>query len=541
MPINRRTLEEITAAAELAAAKDPRNVAAIIFAADRLYREGEIDRAAALAQRAAEIAPDDFQAVRFLSSMLAAAGKSEAALAAAEKAVRLNPTDATARLHLAGLLVGAERWREAARHLLHHVNLEHASAHGWRLLSVVLTKMGRVERAIDAIGRALAMEPECVDYHMQLASLFASVGRHADSLEELARVRERDPSNAVAARMASGLYHVIGDAKAALEEARRACRLAPGDAEYRQNLAHMEDAAAFGTTADGLNEIWIENEFSRWTDVDRSARQRVRPPREDGFLAALRTKMRVIFAVMLRETRAQHGRSRLGYAWAVIEPIAHVLTLGSVFNLFNHGAPPIGNNYFLYYLTGLLPFLMFNHTAEMMMSSITAGTPVLQLPKVTRVDVELAQALLCLATEIVVGLIVFSGAALLGQRGMPYNMLVVMQGIAALWFAGLGIGAINAVVSQFWPAYTTFYNSITRLLYFASGIYYSPMVTPDWVRNILVWNPVLQGVEWFRSGFFEGYAPHWLDRAYLIEWGVCAVILGFSLERAARRRIILPA
>ena len=38
---------------------------------------------------------------------------------------------------------------------------------------------------------------------------------------------------------------------------------------------------------------------------------------------------------------------------------------------------------------------------------------------------------------------------------------------------------------------------------------------PDWMRDILAWNPLLHAVDWFRAGFFRHYQPHWLDRSYV--------------------------
>ena len=78
-----------------------------------------------------------------------------------------------------------------------------------------------------------------------------------------------------------------------------------------------------------------------------------------------------------------------------------------------------------------------------------------------------------------------------------------------------------------------------RLLYVASGIYYSPIAMPDWVREALAWNPILQGIEFFRSGFFPQYEPHWLNPSYLVTWAVAAIGLGFGLERALRVRMVV--
>jgi capsular polysaccharide transport system permease protein len=63
---------------------------------------------------------------------------------------------------------------------------------------------------------------------------------------------------------------------------------------------------------------------------------------------------------------------------------------------------------------------------------------------------------------------------------------------------------------------------------------------PDWVRRILVWNPVLQAIDWFRSACFASYQPHWLDRTYLTGTAIASLLAGFALERAMRRWVGEP-
>ena len=34
-----------------------------------------------------------------------------------------------------------------------------------------------------------------------------------------------------------------------------------------------------------------------------------------------------------------------------------------------------------------------------------------------------------------------------------------------------------------------------------------PGMMPEWIRDILAWNPVLHAVDWFRASFFQEYEP----------------------------------
>jgi capsular polysaccharide transport system permease protein len=60
---------------------------------------------------------------------------------------------------------------------------------------------------------------------------------------------------------------------------------------------------------------------------------------------------------------------------------------------------------------------------------------------------------------------------------------------------------------------------------------------PDWVRDILVWNPLLHAIDWFRAGFFGVYQPHWLDRSYVAIVAIVALLAGLVLHRLLRRKL----
>jgi len=51
------------------------------------------------------------------------------------------------------------------------------------------------------------------------------------------------------------------------------------------------------------------------------------------------------------------------------------------------------------------------------------------------------------------------------------------------------------------------------------------------VRDYLAWNPILQCVEFFRTGFYYKYDPHWLNISYLLIWVLASLCIGFALGR----------
>ena len=92
---------------------------------------------------------------------------------------------------------------------------------------------------------------------------------------------------------------------------------------------------------------------------ERASRPSREPRPAPSFFETLRTQGRVIHALIIRETRTRFGDSKLGYGWALLEPIAHILMLSLVFAVMMRGRPPIGDEFFIFYYTGIIPYHMF--------------------------------------------------------------------------------------------------------------------------------------------------------------------------------------
>jgi ABC-type polysaccharide/polyol phosphate export permease/Flp pilus assembly protein TadD len=532
--------EAIARQAVAAAERQPGDVAALMHAAMMLLHAGDTPRSLSFARDAAAVDPANFAALRTLSGILDAAGERTEAIAVGDKAIASAPANAEIRLHVGAMLAAERRWREAAEHLAIHVVSSSATAMGWRLLSSVLHQAGHTARAAEAARQAVAGDPANLEYRLNLASLLSARALYDQALYELYTALAQAPGNAVVWRVLSGVHAALGQLTEALQAAERAVELAPDDPECQAHLRYVSGLCAVPVRMEPIEEGAIQSAATAaWSVARRESRRPLTPRRPASLSTDIGIRWRVIYAIMLRDIRTRFGHTKLGYFWAIMEPITHLMTLGTIFYAVNHAPPPVGDNLFLFYITGLVPFLMFSHVSHDVMSAAEANNAMLQLPIVKRTDIMAAHALRQFATELCVGIIIFSIAGLLGQRGMPNDPLTAMAAITLLWLLAVGIGAFNLVILEAFPSYETLYASLIRMLYVASGIYFSPISMPDWVREILTWNPILQGIEFFRSGFFPQYDPHWLDVNYLMIWVVASIGIGFALERAMRSRMVV--
>lgn len=263
-------------------------------------------------------------------------------------------------------------------------------------------------------------------------------------------------------------------------------------------------------------------------------------PRQS-WLEPLRVQVRVLGALVRRETRAHFGESRLGYLWAIIEPGLHLLAYSLLFSYVLRRHPLVGGSLILFVLTGLIPFFLFSKLAVYLMTAIPSNRALLNLPLVKPFDVFLSRFILEGSTYLLVGFLLLIGLFLTGEpQAIPCDPLNLIGAIAALLCFGFGTGLINAVIVSFLPNWSTIFSIMMTPCYLLSGIWFLIDEIPSPFRDYLLYNPLLHLVGWFRSGFYPHYSTAYIDRAYALKWAITAVVLGLGLLRVARRKLLEP-
>jgi capsular polysaccharide transport system permease protein len=110
--------------------------------------------------------------------------------------------------------------------------------------------------------------------------------------------------------------------------------------------------------------------------------------------------------------------------------------------------------------------------------------------------------------------------------------------LLSMMLLGLSFGIINGIIAGMFPMWITGYALLSILLWLSSGVLFVPDALPEIVRTPLSYIPSLQGVEWVRSAYYEGYGTDILDKTYVLEFAVITLFLGLALERLLRGRLL---
>lgn len=476
--------------------------------------------------------PRDALIYRQMSAAYQALGQMLTAAKLARWAHKLDSSNVEYVANVAALLTQLDEM-DAAINFLSENEFTRQDARLSVMLSAILAKRGDLDAALEVVTNAVVVDPNSREARMHRGGILCQLGQFDVAAEEFALIvrQHGDDIEATRARFAAlteaGLYSEATPLGGRLVGAN------PNDAEIGRTLQHI-------LTRRFVQGVLSPEESGVTLHALKSGAAAIRNRVEKTFSSAVATQVRIIAALVLRETKTRFGRERLGYAWALLEPIAHIALLSLVIGSMAHGMPPIGQSFVVFYFSGIIPYHLVTHTGSQLSSAVAANRSLLQLSLVTPNDVLIGRALLEITTELVVAIILLGMFLAVGLNAQPDNYLKVAGAFGIMGVLGWGLGTINCVIECFIPSWEKLWGNIIRIMYFSSGIFYIPSSMPSVIRDILVWNPVLQGIEFYRSGWFSGYSPPWIDLSYLMIVTGFIFVVGQIMERALRRQMMEP-
>lgn len=241
---------------------------------------------------------------------------------------------------------------------------------------------------------------------------------------------------------------------------------------------------------------------------------------------------RVIGALLIREILTRYGRNNIGFLWLFVEPILFTLMLTAFWTATKtiHGSDiPI----VAFALTGYLSLLLWRNMPNRCINALQANMSLLYHRQVTITDIYYARIILeamAATTSLTVLTIVFT---VMDWMKLPEDIFQVLGGWLLLaWFgAGLAltIGGLSEkidVVAKLWPPFSF-------VLFPMSGVAFLADALPPKIRDVVLWLPMLNALEFLREGWFGSQIHAHYSIPYVILFNFILTFVGFSLARQA--------
>jgi len=223
-----------------------------------------------------------------------------------------------------------------------------------------------------------------------------------------------------------------------------------------------------------------------------------------------------------------HGRSPGGYLWAILEPVAAIALLSFAFSLAFR-APSLGASFALFYATGYLVYMLFHDIANKVATAIRYSKSLLTFSAVSWLDALIARFLLNLLTHFMVISVVLGTMLLFIETRAAPDLVLIANALAMAAALGLGVGMINCYLIMAFPVWERIWMVITRPLFIVSGVFFLFEDLPNWVQDILWFNPIFHATGEIRKGMYPTYSPDYVNVGFVYGTAVVLVLIGLML------------
>lgn len=251
----------------------------------------------------------------------------------------------------------------------------------------------------------------------------------------------------------------------------------------------------------------------------------------------LKSRWRVIHALMMRDMRTRFGRSYLGYLIAIAWPLTHLVVIVTIGVSVNK-LMPMGGDPTVFIATGVAPYILCLYPSRLMGYAIELNKPLFLFPAVRPLDLIVSRAIVEFLTAFVVIALFFCGAYLAGVDLMPMDLETGATAILATVYFAISVGILNTIISSILKFWHIAFIIIMLFLYMTAGVLVLPNMMPPVIREWVWYNPVFQCVEWLRSAYYEGYGDAYLSKTYLMSLATVCLFLGLLGERYVRGKLL---
>ena len=241
-------------------------------------------------------------------------------------------------------------------------------------------------------------------------------------------------------------------------------------------------------------------------------------------------RLRVLFALVVREMNTKFGRSYGGYIWAIAEPLGGVMLLNLAFSLTVR-RPPLGTSFPLFYATGIVPFFLFTGVSGAVASAVATNRGLLHYPVVSPLDAVFGKFILNFLTMLVIGVLLSTGIIIVYALPVTLDPVSALTGFTLNGLLGLGVGTVNCVLFGLFPTWRNIWNVMTKPLFIVSGTFFIFEAAPPAFQHIMWWNPLVHGVALVRAGFYGSYDPYYVSIPYVLAVSGSLFVIGAYLLR----------
>jgi capsular polysaccharide transport system permease protein len=254
------------------------------------------------------------------------------------------------------------------------------------------------------------------------------------------------------------------------------------------------------------------------------------------FWRASRENAITLRALLIRDIMIRYKREGLGFAWLILEPMILTVMVMLLWRLM-YGADKQGIAVLPLVLTGYSFLTLWRHIVGRSIFVLKLGVDLKYHRAIQYGDIVVSRYLLEFLAVQLAFWIVYVVLFLVGAVMPIYDLFLVSVSWLLFGFLAIGLGLIIVATTELFESSEKFITPIMYVTIPLTGAFYMVAWMPYGVQQVLLWSPMVHGVEMLRAGVFGPKVPTVYDASYLFLFGLFANGIGWALFNVAKTRV----
>lgn len=257
---------------------------------------------------------------------------------------------------------------------------------------------------------------------------------------------------------------------------------------------------------------------------------------KETFWFQLRLQLRVIWALMLRETVTRFGREGLGMLWMIAEPALFVIGVMIIFSFIDAGYP-YGISPAEWLAVSYPTLLFWRNGTGRVTGAINVNRALLHHQPIRPMDIIYSRIILEFSSAMAVFLFLFPIFIVIGICHYPASVLTMALGyLMVIWFS-FGFVLIMAGLAELSETIEKTSHIILYLMLPFCGVFIPTFAVPEPYRSYLLYFPLIDAVDYFHHGYFGSAVPSYYHIYYTLFVLIAMTLFGLSISGVAIKRV----
>lgn len=260
-------------------------------------------------------------------------------------------------------------------------------------------------------------------------------------------------------------------------------------------------------------------------------------PATQSFLKSWAIQRRIVWALLMREVLTRYGRNNIGFMWLFVEPMMFTMGVTALWTATKaiHGSDlPI----VAFAITGYSSVLLWRNMPGRCVDAVEPNRSLLYHRNVRVLDLFISRLLLEGAGATISFVVLSIVFILLGQMKPPEDVLQVIGGWLMLAWFGMSLAMFLGAWSERSETVHKLWHPVSYLLFPLSGAGFLLNSLPVQAQHVLLYLPMIHGLEYLREGFFGSHIVAIYDLGYMALCNAVLTLLGLTQIRALADSVI---